>query len=545
MIQMLGSRHRYKVSGALACLLGTALWSAAWAQGIAPQTLSFEEARATLEQASDALAAADANVRGKFDLAQATQSLRLPEVSVDVRQMQFQKSLSLLLGSLAPVAGAFGIASPLQFRERDWRLRPVLTAVLPIYSGGQIPAAQAAAAAAARQASAERDLESQSQVLQLVQVYFGQQLARQALKVRRDVRDGLQRHVDHADKLEREGFATKAQRLQAAVARDQAEREYRHAHNDLDTISASLANLLRSDRPIATTTPLFVISASPGPLETFRQAALSQHPQIRRLQALGEQASEAVKVQKAKLKPQLYAFGQYDLHRQDALITDSDWAFGIGLEYTFLSGSNRPRQIAAACEQQLQAEAGVREARNQITIGVSKAYNDLESARQQYLLLDSSIELARESLRLQELSFREGQVTSLDVIDARLRLGARWSSARRQPTTTTWRWRACWRSAVGLTTTRTISVERTRCWSNERERDHRASSAASGPATAGGSACGGAGSGRAAAVGADWRSPVGGRGGNRDRGDGHRVRVVVGIPRPGGCRAGHGRCRQQ
>jgi outer membrane protein TolC len=54
---------------------------------------------------------------------------------------------------------------------------------------------------------------------------------------------------------------------------------------------------------------------------------------------------------------------------------------------------------------------------------VSKTYNDLESARQQYLLLDSSIELARESLRLQELSFREGQVTSLDVIDAQLQLG--------------------------------------------------------------------------------------------------------------------------
>src|SRR5690606_369853 len=103
--------------------------------------------------------------------------------------------------------------------------------------------------------------------------------------------------------------------------------------------------------------------------------------------------------------------------------TDSDWAFGIGLRYTFLSGSNRPRQIAAAREQLYQAEAGLREARNQVTIGVSKAYNDLESARQQYLLLDSSIELSRESLRLQQLSFREGQVTSLDVIDAQLRLG--------------------------------------------------------------------------------------------------------------------------
>ncbi|WP_049470160.1 TolC family protein, partial [Stenotrophomonas maltophilia] len=37
--------------------------------------------------------------------------------------------------------------------------------------------------------------------------------------------------------------------------------------------------------------------------------------------------------------------------------------------------------------------------------------------------LDSSIAQAQENLRLQELAFREGQATSLDVIDARLGLG--------------------------------------------------------------------------------------------------------------------------
>ncbi len=106
MIRMPASRHRYKESGILACLLGTVLWSAAWAQRIAPQTMNFEQARVTLERASDALAAADASVRGKADLAAATQSLRLPEVSMDVREMQFQKSLDLPLGSLALVERA-------------------------------------------------------------------------------------------------------------------------------------------------------------------------------------------------------------------------------------------------------------------------------------------------------------------------------------------------------------------------------------------------------------------------------------------------------
>ena len=123
------------------------------------------------------------------------------------------------------------------------------------------------------------------------------------------------------------------------------------------------------------------------------------------------------------MKPQVFLFGQYDLHREDALLTDPDWAFGVGVKYTFLSGRDRPRRISAARAQQDQAQAALREAQNRVAIGVAQAWNALETARQQYLLQDSSIGHARENLRLQELSFREGQSTSLDVIDARLGLG--------------------------------------------------------------------------------------------------------------------------
>ena len=386
--------------------------------------LSFDQAHERMERVSDALAAVDANLRARQDLSDATARMRLPEISLEARYLEFQKTLDLPLGSLAPVAEAFGIDSPLRFRERDRRLRPVLTAVLPLYTGGQIPAAQAAAAAALRGADAERAQQSQRLTSQLVQAYFGQSLAEQALTVRREVRDGMRQHLAHAQSLEREGFATRAQVLQATVARDASEREYRKAVNDRDAAAQALALLLRSDAPVAPITPLFVVSASPGTLEAFTRAALERHPQLAQLRALDEQAGAGVRAQQASLKPQVFLFGQYDLYRQDALLTDTDWAFGVGLKYTFLSGRDRPRQISAARAQQEQAQAALREAENQISIGVAQAWNALETARQQFLLLDSSIEQARENLRLQELSFREGQSTSLDVIDARLGLGA-------------------------------------------------------------------------------------------------------------------------
>ncbi|MFT3814166.1 MAG: TolC family protein [Acidovorax sp.] len=388
-----------------------------------PLPLSFEQAAGQLAQMSDALAAADANTLGKRELSQATRSLRLPEVSIDAREMKYQKTLEVPLGAAAPLLQPFGVPDPLRLTQGGWRFRPTLAATMPLYTGGQISAAQAASDAAVRQAEAERESTAQTQTLQLVQAYFGQQLAARALAVRADVQSGLERHLQDAEALERNGMATRAQRLQATVARDQAVRDREKATGDLDTLRATLARLLRSAQPIEPRTPLFVLSGPAGSLEQFQQAARDQHPQLAKLRAQIQQAEQGVRVQEGKLKPQVYLFAQRDLYRRDAMLTDADWALGIGVKFTLLSPSDRPRQIDAARAQQQQAEAGLREAENQVAIGVTQAWNQVETARKQFALLDSSLEQTRENLRLQTLSFREGQATSLDVIDARLRLG--------------------------------------------------------------------------------------------------------------------------
>ena len=390
--------------------------------GTEPPALTWIQAKERLLQVSDALSAADANVRGKQDLQEATRYLRLPEITGEVRRMQLQKTLSLPLGSLAPVAADYGIDSPLKFVSKNWYTRPVVTASMPLYTGGQIPAARKAAEGATRQAEAEREDQRQSLQVQLVQTYFGQALAERLVYVRTDALGSLEQHLSDTQKLEQEGFATRAQRLQASVARDKAARDRTEALNDLSTLKAAVSTLLRSGTEVRVTTPLFVGSVMPGLLADYERAALDNHPQVRRLRALVTQAEQGVRVQQAKLKPEVYLFGSYDYKRADELITDPDWVFGIGIRYTFLSPSMRPLQISAAREQLLQAEEGLREVENQVVLGVRKAWNELDTARQQFLLLDSSIAQARESLRLQELSFREGQATSLDVIDAQLAL---------------------------------------------------------------------------------------------------------------------------
>lgn len=377
------------------------------AQSAPNAALSFEQASARLGQVSDALAAAAANVRSKAALSRATRYLRLPDIALEARQLRFEKSLEL---------------GPLNATTADWRFRPIASLALPIYTGGRIPAAQQASAASLRQAEAERDMVSQTVSVQLVQTYFGLELAVKAANVRAEALAGLQAHLDHTVALERQGFATKAQRLQATVSRDQAARERQKALADLETAREALANLLHTEDLVVPTTGLFVICTPLASVDEFKREALAHHPQLAQLTAVQDEVAQAVRARKAELQPHAYAFSQYDLYKQDALLTESNWAFGIGLQYLVFTGNGRRERLTAARDQYEQAGATIRDVRQRLETAVVKAWNELETARLTFLLLESSLASAEENVRLQDLSFREGQATSLDVIDARLGL---------------------------------------------------------------------------------------------------------------------------
>lgn len=397
--------------------------SPAFTQDVLPLPLDYGAAQERLLHRSDAIEASAANIRSKEAQEGATRTLGRPDIDIEAQLLEYQKTLYLPLGSLAPVAEAFGIPEPLKFRQERTSTRPIVTATLPIYAGGQISGTQAGARAQVAQAKADRDIAIDDALVQLVQAYYGQQLAERALGIRRDVLDGLERHVADAVKLEQARFISRAQRLQAEVARDDAARDYAQAISDLATANAALAGILRAPAGVRPISPLGVDSRPLAPLATFKAAALDTHPQLARLRALEDQAEAGVKIQQSKLRPTIYGFGQYNFDRRNSLLMDPDWSIGVGLKYKLISGAGRQQQVEAARATVEQADAGLREARTQLDIGVTKAWNDVEAARKRFLLLDSALVSADENVRLQTLSYREQQATSLDVVDAQLGRG--------------------------------------------------------------------------------------------------------------------------
>src|SRR5690606_39053551 len=329
-----------------------------------------------------------------------------PEVDFEAQLLDYQKTLYLPLGSLRPVAESYGIEDPLRFQRREIAVRPIVTATLPLYSGGRITGTKAGAQAQLGQARAEQNGTVNKVLLQLAQAYYGQQLAEQALGVRRDVLAGLDRHVADAIKLEREQFISRAQRLQAEVARDDAAREFEKAVADLATANIALAALLRAPQGVRPTTPLFIISQPLEPLETYRAAALDSHPELDRPRAPGAEAEAGVTIQTAEQRPTIYGFGQYNFDRRDALLTAPDWTVGIGLRYKLASGLGRNQAVEAARQAALQAQSGLQEAGRKFEGGVSKARNEEEAARRGFWRRGGSRDLRGGTTVLESLANR-------------------------------------------------------------------------------------------------------------------------------------------
>lgn len=385
--------------------------------------LSYKEAQTLFLERSDAIDAADAAVRSAEARREATRTLGRPELDVEAQVLDFQKTLFLPLGSLEPVANAFGITDPLRFRIRRFVSRPILTATMPLYAGGQMDAARAGAASRVAIEEANRDETSEQGLAQLARAYFGRQLAAQAFAIRRDVVTGIRAHVAAARALEREQQIAPAQRLQAEAALEEALREEEKAAADLAAANIGLAGLLRVPGQVAPTTPLAVPDRPLPPLDDFILTALDNHPGLNRLEASVRLADAGVAAEKAQLRPTVYALAQYNLDRQDTLVTDPDFIFGLGVKYKIASGMGRRSAVSAASSTQAQAEAGVREAQVQIETGVKITHAQALSARERHALYGRTIAAADESLRVAHLSFRELQGTSRDVTDAELAAG--------------------------------------------------------------------------------------------------------------------------
>ena len=402
---------------ALPIVLAAAL--AAHARAAESGALSYEEARITLYDVSDSLKAGAAGVNRSREESRAAATLGLPDVSVNATEVFGEKSGSLNGTPLGDLSFRDNLRGPRSSVNTTWS----------IYSGGRISATQKALAAGVDAANAElRHTEEDLDVL-LAKEYFGLELAANVERTRTSVLQQADRELDRAIRFEQQGLIPKVERLSAQVSRDEAAREQVRALRDREIAEASLRRFLHKDAVVATSTPLFVSTQPLKPLTEWLRQAASGSPTLAMLAAKRNQAEQGIALEQSRWKPEIFAFGTYSLIKKYQTLIEPDWIAGVGVSFKLFSREDRASKVSSARATLRQAESLEAAADTGIATEVEAAYRRVEQAREQFKLLDSTIALAEENLRLRERGFGEGQATNLDVSDARNAL-ARSQTAR-------------------------------------------------------------------------------------------------------------------
>lgn len=407
-------------------LLAAALAAASPAPA-APPGLSFGEALARAHAGNEQILAARAEAKQREEERKAARGLYFPTVSLDPLYTHLGDEILLDLNPIRDVILTLHPSVPPArvpgFEETLFKqdmLRLPLTARWPLFTGGRIRAANRAAEARIRDAEAQTRQAEEGVLRSLVRAYFGLRLTLEEKAVRADVLAGLDRHVRDARRLEEEGLIAKVERLNAEVARAEAERQWKRAGHDVEIARAALANVIASDEAVGDpATPLFVVEAM-DPVERYREKALASHPALDRLAAQKALAGEAVAAQKGSFYPEVFAYGLYELRKTDLSPIEPEWLAGVGARFELFDGGSRLKKLAAARAQKDRVDLLERKLRRDLGTLVEREYREAEKALDQYRSLDATRALADESLRARTRAFEEGVGTSLEVVDARL-----------------------------------------------------------------------------------------------------------------------------
>lgn len=342
-----------------------------------------------------------------------------------------QGSMGQLLPSLDPALqqAVGGLLGPLM--GQSWEFSYTLqkqslgfvggSVTLPLFLGGKINVANRAARINEESVHQQSVQTRNALVSELVERYFGYSLALQVVEVRKQVVDGVRKHLDDALKLEQNGMISSSERLYVEFKVAEAERELLNAQMEAETIKSALNNTLGSSEEYLPATSLFYIEQL-ADSDYFCRLAEEHNPLLNQVNLKAELARQNVRLQRAEFFPQVVAVGGGTLYNYQVTKMLPRWAVGVGVNFKIFDGLNREYKYSAARQTARRVEILRDKAGSDIAVLIESLYSRMMNYRNQIASIEVSMNFAEDYLRMKEAAFRAGMSPSTDLVDAELNL---------------------------------------------------------------------------------------------------------------------------
>jgi len=393
------------------------------------QELSLKRAHELMLSSNGDLKASHYENQAVEEEEKAMKGLRYPSISVTGTYLTLDQDISLDLNPAQDlIGGAIGGLPPGGFG--DWNLKlheknfgfAAANIIWPIFAGGKISAANKAATLKSEISENHHNLKEDKFTVTLIDFYFKLKLAKQAQELFTDVLQAVELHNEHANKLYKNGIIPEVETLNAKVALSNAKRELLAAQKDVSLANTAIQNLVGGITFDVVSTKFMTPLILP-PLEEFQQEMLATNKQLTQIEQNYELAKIGVKVENSDYFPKVGLYGAYNLWTDNLpLIEDYKWLAGVGLTWEVFDGLKREHKIKASKYKVSQVEEIDKQARLNILTYTQKLYSEIQKQQEQYESLNSNEALAEKLKFMRTRAFEEGTGTSLEVIDATLKL---------------------------------------------------------------------------------------------------------------------------
>jgi outer membrane protein TolC len=304
---------------------------------------------------------------------------------------------------------------------RDYQFSLALS--LPLFTGGRLTSGFKQAKYNLESTKEAVRQSKQLTVFNTKKAFYGYLLSKEFAAVAEEAVDVAEKHYKNVKNMYEVGMASKFDLLRSEVQVANLKPNLIKARNNLNIAQLSIKTILGLDlsQPIEIKGNLAYEPLDPN-LDECTSTALQNRPEIIQLNYQRKMAGEALKLAVASYLPTVAISGTYNFWADKFNFKKDTWQsyYAVNLTFTIpifngFSNSAQVAQSKAAIREIEMTQKGLEET---IKFEVRQAVLKLNEAKESLLSQEKNVEQAKESLRIAELNFSEGLITSLDVSSA-------------------------------------------------------------------------------------------------------------------------------
>lgn len=223
-----------------------------------------------------------------------------------------------------------------------------------------------------------------------------------------------------------EGVATKSNGLSVSVKLNEAEMTLTKVEDGL-TLSrmllCQLCELPLDSNPRLADEDSGNLSAATGDITPDVQSAFANRPELEQLQTATSIYNEKVKIERSAFLPQLALTGGYMISNPNVFNSfekkfRGTWAVGVLLKVPVWNWGEGKYKVRAAKTDALISGLKTEEAREKIELQVTQEAFRVNEANRKLTLSLKNLDKAEENLRTAQVGFKEGVITTSDLLEA-------------------------------------------------------------------------------------------------------------------------------